>query len=298
MGTEVMIMNPTEQFNFQENKVEVMTLETLKRTHKENDVYGRPVRGIYHYEVLDRVAEMCEKHNLNYEVEEIFAAQNRNGTAPGVAVLPQIEQQYGERAVEAHILRRVYGTVAIRDWETDELTTNIVVAYHQDGIQMAIGPCVKICHNQCILSPQRMVSNFGRDKVTNDEMFRTVDRWLENFEQDMTADRERIKALKARVMKAEDVLKFIGLLVATRVAHDSQKLQKVIPESEKVKVYPLNQGQISEFTEELLMIQNRKKKITAWDVYNVATEIYKPGKTDIPVVINQNSAMAEMLAAF
>ena len=298
MGTEVMIMNPTDQFNFQENKVEVMTLETLKRTHKENDVYGRPVRGIYHYEVLDRVAEMCEKHKLNYEVEEIFAAQNRNGTAPGVAVLPQIEQQYGERAVEAHILRRVYGTVAIRDWETDELTTNIVVAYHQDGIQMAIGPCVKICHNQCILSPQRMVSNFGRDKVTNDEMFRTVDRWLENFEQDMTADRERIKALKARVMKAEDVLKFIGLLVATRVAHDSQKLQKVIPESEKVKVYPLNQGQISEFTEELLMIQNRKKKITAWDVYNVATEIYKPGKTDIPVVINQNSAMAEMLAAF
>lgn len=298
MGTEVMIMNPTDQFNFQENKVEVMTLETLKRTHKENDVYGRPVRGIYHYEVLDRVAEMCGKHNLNYEVEEIFAAQNRNGTAPGVAVLPQIEQQYGERAVEAHILRRVYGTVAIRDWETDELTTNIVVAYHQDGIQMAIGPCVKICHNQCILSPQRMVSNFGRDKVTNDEMFRTVDRWLENFEQDMTADRERIKALKARVMKAEDVLKFIGLLVATRVAHDSQKLQKVIPESEKVKVYPLNQGQISEFTEELLMIQNRKKKITAWDVYNVATEIYKPGKTDIPVVINQNSAMAEMLAAF
>ena len=298
MGTEVMIMNPTDQFNFQENKVEVMTLETLKRTHKENDVYGRPVRGIYHYEVLDRVAEMCERHKLNYEVEEIFAAQNRNGTAPGVAVLPQIEQQYGERAVEAHILRRVYGTVAIRDWETDELTTNIVVAYHQDGIQMAIGPCVKICHNQCILSPQRMVSNFGRDKVTNDEMFRTVDRWLENFEQDMTADRERIKALKARVMKAEDVLKFIGLLVATRVAHDSQKLQKVIPESEKVKVYPLNQGQISEFTEELLMIQNRKKKITAWDVYNVATEIYKPGKTDIPVVINQNSAMAEMLAAF
>lgn len=298
MGTEVMIMNPTEQFNFQENKVEVMTLETLKRTHKENDVYGRPVRGIYHYEVLDRVAEMCERHNLNYEVEEIFAAQNRNGTAPGVAVLPQIEQQYGERAVEAHILRRVYGTVAIRDWETDELTTNIVVAYHQDGIQMAIGPCVKICHNQCILSPQRMVSNFGRDKVTNDEMFLTVDRWLENFEQDMTADRERIKALKARVMNAEDVLKFIGLLVATRVAHDSQKLQKVIPESEKVKVYPLNQGQISEFTEELLMIQNRKKKITAWDVYNVATEIYKPGKTDIPVVINQNSAMAEMLAAF
>ena len=298
MGTEQMVMTPTEQFNFQENKIEVMTLDTLKRTHKENDVYGRPVRGIYHYEVMDRIAEMCEKHNLNYEVEEIFAAQNKNGNAPGVAVLPQIEQQFGERAVEAHILRRVYGTVAIRNWETDELTTNIVVAYHQDGIQMAIGPCVKICHNQCILSPQRMVGNFGKDKVSNEEMFMTVDRWLSNFEEEMTADRERIKMLKSRVMTAEDVLRFIGLLVATRVAHDSQKLQKVMREEDKVKVYPLNQGQISEFTEGLLMIQQKRKKITAWDVYNVATEIYKPGKTDIPVVINQNSALAEMLAAF
>ena len=293
-----MIASPTEQFNFQENKVEAMTLETLRRTHKENDVYGRPVRGIYHYEVLEKVAEMCERHNLNYEVEEIFAAQNKNGNAPGVAVLPQIEQQYGERAVEAHILRRVYGTVAIRNWETDELTTNVVVAYHQDGIQMAIGPCVRICHNQCILSPERIVSNFGKDKVSNEDMFRTVDGWLSNFEKDMTADRERIKALKARVMNADDVLRFIGLLVATRVAHDSQRLQKVMSENEKVKVYPLNQGQISEFTEELMLIQQKKRKITAWDVYNVATELYKPGKTDIPVMINQNSAMAEMLSKF
>ena len=293
-----MIASPTEQFNFQENKVEAMTLETLRRTHKENDVYGRPVRGIYHYEVLEKVAEMCERHNLNYEVEEIFAAQNKNGNAPGVAVLQQIEQQYGERAVEAHILRRVYGTVAIRNWETDELTTNVVVAYHQDGIQMAIGPCVRICHNQCILSPERIVSNFGKDKVSNEDMFRTVDGWLSNFEKDMTADRERIKALKARVMNADDVLRFIGLLVATRVAHDSQRLQKVMSENEKVKVYPLNQGQISEFTEELMLIQQKKRKITAWDVYNVATELYKPGKTDIPVMINQNSAMAEMLSKF
>lgn len=298
MGTEMMIASPTEQFNFQENKVEAMTLETLRRTHKENDVYGRPVRGIYHYEVLEKVAEMCERHNLNYEVEEIFAAQNKNGNAPGVAVLQQIEQQYGERAVEAHILRRVYGTVAIRNWETDELTTNVVVAYHQDGIQMAIGPCVRICHNQCILSPERIVSNFGKDKVSNEDMFRTVDGWLSNFEKDMTADRERIKALKARVMNADDVLRFIGLLVATRVAHDSQRLQKVMSENEKVKVYPLNQGQISEFTEELMLIQQKKRKITAWDVYNVATELYKPGKTDIPVMINQNSAMAEMLSKF
>lgn len=29
--------------------------------------------------------------------------------------------------------------------------------------------------------------------------------------------------------------------------------------------------------------------------YNIATEIYKPGKTDFPALIPQNGAMAELL---
>ena len=108
---------------------------------------------IYHYQVLQRMMDICEKYNLDYEVEEIFAAQNRNKTQPGVSILPQVEQTLGEKAVEAHILRRIFATIRIKDWETDELTTTRVVAYHQDGIQAAIGPCVKVCDNQCVLSP-------------------------------------------------------------------------------------------------------------------------------------------------
>ena len=56
-----------------------------------------------------------------------------------------------------------------------------------------------------------------------------------------------------------------------------------------------NQGQISIFTEEVLKLAMTKGQITAWDLYNVATEIYKPGKTDFPALIPQNGAMAELL---
>mgnify|MGYP001064426154 CR=1 FL=1 len=38
----------------------------------------------------------------------------------------------------------LFTTIRIKDWETDELTTTLVVAYHQDGVQAAIGPCVKL----------------------------------------------------------------------------------------------------------------------------------------------------------
>ena len=268
-----------------------MNFETLQRTYKENDIYNNPVQGIYHYQVIRRMMDICEKYNLDYEVEEIFAAQNRNKTQPGVSILPQVEQTHGEKAVEAHILRRIFATIRIRDWETDELTTTLVVAYHQDGIQAAIGPCVKICHNQCILSPQRSISNYGKKKVTTDELFETVDGWLANFEVNMNEDIARIQRLKRRIIPMEEIYLYIGLLIALRVSHDSSDRNL----SSTVEPYPLNQSQISIFTEEVLKLAMSKGQITAWDLYNVATEIYKPGKTDFPALIPQNGAMAELL---
>ena len=286
-----MVMTAPTQFNFSVNNIETMSLDTLRRTHKENDIYGQPVKGIYHYEVIQRMADLCEKHNLNYEVEEIFAAQNKNKNQPGVVVLPQVEREFGVQAVEAHILRRIYTTIRINDWETDELTTTLVVAFHQDGIQAAIGPCVKICHNQCILSPERSVANYGRDKVTTEELFERVDEWLSNFHTNMTEDRERIKRLKSKVVSPTELYAFIGLLTAIRVSHDSADKRL----SSQVDTYPLNQGQISVFTEDLLKLNLEKGKITLWDIYNVATELYKPGRTDIPAMIPQNGALAELL---
>ncbi|AHF13350.1 hypothetical protein BARVI_12155 [Barnesiella viscericola DSM 18177] len=259
------VLEKQQQFDFQNNGIEVMNFETLQRTYKENDIYGKPVQGIYHYQVLQRMMGICEKYNLDYEVEEIFAAQNRNKTQPGVSILPQVEQTHGEKAVEAHILRRIFATIRIKDWETDELTTTLVVAYHQDGIQAAIGPCVKICHNQCILSPERSICNYGKNKVTTEGVFETVDGWLANFEVNMNEDIARIQRLKRRIVSPEEVYMYIGLLTALRVSHDSSDRSL----SSSVETYPLNQSQISIFTEEVLKLVREKGQITAWDLYNV-----------------------------
>ena len=271
-----------------------MNLATLKRTHEENDVCGNPIRGIYHYQVIERITALCEKYNLNYEVEEIFAAQNRNKNQPGVVISPQLEEKFGEKAVEAHTLRRVYTTIQIKDWETDELTTTLAVAYHQDGIQVAIGPCVKICHNQCVLGAQRSAANYGANKLDTEALFGRVDEWLKNFETEMNEDREKIKRLKETTISAEQIYIIIGMLTAMRVAHDSRDKRL----SQKVDTYPLNQSQISVFTEDLLKIHEDKTQITAWDVYNVATEIYKPQKSDFPTLIPQNVAFADMITNF
>ena len=39
------VLERQQQFDFQQNGIEVMDFETLQRTYKENDIYNNPVQG-------------------------------------------------------------------------------------------------------------------------------------------------------------------------------------------------------------------------------------------------------------
>ena len=154
-------VNNNQFFNFEEAKVQALTLEQLERTHRENDVYEKPLRGIYHFALIHQLIDMCNEIGYNVELYDLFAANNKDRTQPGVVRLPQIEQIKGERAIEAHILRRVFANVRITDFDNQETTTNLAVAYHQKGIQIGFGPNVMICHNQCMLGAQYYGATYG-----------------------------------------------------------------------------------------------------------------------------------------
>lgn len=288
------IQNPKPIFDFETNSVEQMDLATLRRTHRENTPNGDPIRGMYHFQAIERIGEMCRAHGLDYQIEEIFAAQNRNKTQPGVSLLPSVEAQYIPKAIEAHILRRVYTTIRIDNDQTNELTTTLVVAFHQDGLQVAIGPCVKICHNQCILSAERSIADYGKTKVPTEQVFATVDGWLRDFAPQMQEDRARINRLKNTPVSEQEILTYIGILTTMRVAHDSSDKRL----RNKVDTYPLNSAQINRFTEDILKKMHETPNLTAWDVYNVATEYYKADEAEIPTLIPQNLAFTETLFQF
>lgn len=79
------LMTRKETFDFQANKVEIMDLPTLKRTHMEDDYEGNPLRGLYHFQAIENVIDICNRYNLNYDVEEIFAAHNNSKHLPEVS---------------------------------------------------------------------------------------------------------------------------------------------------------------------------------------------------------------------
>lgn len=288
-------VNEDKFFDFEKAKTQAITLEQLSRTHREDDVYGNPLRGIYHFDLFNKVIDECTELGYNVEVYDMFAAQNRDRQSPGVVRLPQVEAVKGQHAVEAHILRRVYANIRITDFDNDETTTNVAVAFHQKGIQIGFGPNVMICHNQCMLSPELYMSSYsekgkkgsGMDVAA---MLDTLKSWLVDARHIIETDRERIAKMKETRITAEQMFLLIGLMTATRVKADTSR--KSIREN---ITYPLNQSQITLFTEDMLEAYHDKEFVTSWDMYNSATNLYKANRMDIPALLPQNRAMVNFM---
>ena len=288
-------VNEDKFFDFEKAKTQAITLEQLSRTHREDDVYGNPLRGIYHFDLFNKVIDECTELGYNVEVYDMFAAQNRDRQSPGVVRLPQVEAVKGQHAVEAHILRRVYANIRITDFDNDETTTNVAVAFHQKGIQIGFGPNVMICHNQCMLSPELYMSSYSEKgkKGSGMEvaaMLDTLKSWLVDARHIIETDRERIDKMKETRITAEQMFLLIGLMTATRVKADTSR--KSIREN---ITYPLNQSQITLFTEDMLEAYHDKEFVTAWDMYNSATNLYKANRMDIPALLPQNRAMVNFM---
>ena len=296
---EVETVDNNHFFDFEKAKVQSLTLEQLRRTVRENDGRdGVALHGIYHYELIDRIVDVCNANNMSVDIYDMFATNNRDKQTPGVSLYPELEQKFGERAVEAHSIRRLYTNIRLRDFDTDELTTNLAVSYTQKGIQIGIGRNVKICHNQCMLGIDRYISDFSvaqhkGAKLSPDEMVAKVAEWVGDLRRIVDEDDEIIRRMKATTLTPAQVLVIIGMLTTQRVQHDTA-IKRICNAS---SLYPLNQAQICRFTEAMLVEQKDKGLITAWSMYNAATDLYKPQTAEQTLILPQNLSFVEFMLA-
>lgn len=285
--------------DFDISKVQTLTLEQLARTEKENDYSGNPLMGIYHFRLIQQVQEMCAERGYKAEIWDLFAANNKDRRAPGVSRLPQKEEKYGERAIEAHILRRVYCNIRLYDLDKgegdDAITTNLAISFHQKGLQVGIGRNVVICHNQTMLNREQYAATYkdGRTPgIALNEMIAKIGVWLDDLRNITTDDDEKIEKMKRRVISAQEMFTIIGMLTSLRVASETKF--KAIRNNNTI---PLNQAQISRITEKMMLAYQDRGKVTAWDFYNAATDMYKPYMLDQPMILSQNLALVDFIEA-
>ena len=290
---------PARFISFEEARVQPLTLSMLERTQLEKDVYGNPLKGVYHFELVRRIVEMCNNHGYNVEIYDMFAAQNKERSAPGVVIIPEAEAKYGEKALEAHLLRRVFTNIRLTDFDDADHTTNLAVSFHQQGIEVGFGNMVKICHNQCMLGAEQYAATYSQrgkgrrgagETTTVDDLYKIVDTWLTNARQIIVEEREIINEMKRISVTPAEVLEIVGILTVKRVQADT--LNKKIRMAEG---YPLNQSQLNKYVELLLLKQLKKPHLTVWDLYDCATELYKPMTMEQPNILPQNVIMANFL---
>ena len=281
-------MEPTETrktFDFSKEKVQTITLAELEATYKENDVYGRPLGGIYHSDLINGISDMARRAGLEVELGDLFAVNNLDGKRPGVALLPEVEEKEGERSIRAHLLRRVFATVHLVAGGTPATSVpSIAISYSQHGIQIGIGPNIHICRNQTILCANQLIANYGYCRIDMDkkelagpDWWRpTVRGWMEEIAMGVMQREwaEIIQSLDEQLVYESDMQQIFGGLMQLRIEADTS--EKSLRTGE---VPPLTQSQINHCMEKVLVKHFGKGgagMCTKWDILNAMTDTLKP----------------------
>jgi hypothetical protein len=278
--------------DFKENPVQTLTFDELKETIDERNVGGNPVSGIVHYVLLERLKSILDEHKFEYEMMPIYATAGGASAYPGVTKIKTIEENYGDGALQAHILRRLITGFNIFRGETEETTQSIAVAYHQQGIQVAFGPNVKICRNQCIYGASNRFQTYGDSKLDVERLFQIVSDWILNYDSLRKEHILILENMKKIILGYPEVCDIIGELNLFRVAKDNLKVRSE---------YILQQNQIGELSTAYLKKITEGNKInygiglTLYDFYNMCTEMYKPEFTDLPNIIGRNHLLGDYL---
>ena len=274
-------------FDFSKEKVQTITLSELEATYKENDVYGRPLGGIYHSDLINGISNMARNAGLEVEMGDMFAVNNLDGKRPGVALLPEVEEKEGERSIRAHLLRRVFATIRMaphRGETVGGFCPAIAISYSQHGIQIGIGPNIHICRNQTILCAKQMIANFGycrlemdkKDLAGPDWWRPTVEGWIDEVAKGVMQQQwaDIIQSLDEQLVYESDMQQIFGGLMQLRIQADTS--EKSLRTGE---VPPLTQSQINHCMERVLIKHFGKGgagMCTKWDILNAMTDTLKP----------------------
>ena len=283
-----LVMETTEArktFDFSKEKVQTITLQELEATYKENDVYGHPLGGIYHSDLINGISDIARSAGLEVEMGDMFAVNNLDGKRPGVALLPEVEEKEGERSIRAHLLRRVFAVIRFVSGGTPETSCPaIAISYSQHGIQIGIGPNIHICRNQTILCAKQLIANYGycrldldKKELAGADWWRpTVEGWIEEVAQGTMQAQwaEIIQSLDEQLVYESDMQQIFGGLMQLRIEADTS--DKSLRTGE---IPPLTQSQINHCMEQVLVKHFGKGgagMCTKWDILNAMTDTLKP----------------------
>ena len=287
------------------SKARGITMEQLHASADLTDRDGNLSNGINAYTLITEVARMADEYHNRCVISDLFVADNKNkALGNGIAINEKITRAYQEKThtedvpFVATTFNRVFCNIQLVGQRTDTHVANIVVATNQRGLQVAIGANCHACRNQTILGATHLVSSFGngdsrRQTLDIEDFKRRVRLMIQGYSFD--DDMRILEQMKRVEIDQETFTKVIGELTAIRVAFDSSIPTVHVMAQGAGNCYPMNSSQIQRFAESLMLTYARKGRMTVYDMYQSATQLYKVASMDMPNVLPQNVAFVNYL---
>ena len=284
---------PARVLDFAANKVEVLTLPELKETVSEQRASGKPLNDILHFNLFEKINERIAKEKLEFKLEGIHCVDGGRKDLPGVSYLDDesLIKEHGEHGLGTYLLRRLIAMYIITTAEDASYNYKLAVAFHQEGIQVGFGPNVKNCDNMSIMSANQRAQSYGPNKMPVEKLLEVIGEWLNNFQETRERELRILKKMQEIDVPHEEVAQVVGELNMIRLTRDSKDIN-LRPE------YPLNQSQINRLAERYLVNRHQFKgegefKTSLYDLYNLGTDMQKPGIMDLPLIIPANHSFGQ-----
>jgi hypothetical protein len=270
--------------DFQINPVEYLELDELKLSVDECNTGNTPCNGITHYNLWCEIANLLMQRNIRFKVEPIAATDSKNRVMPGVSIIPAMEDKYGKGSIQSHLLRRVIGKITLPEYADEEHGSGLAINFHQTGIDIAYGMNVWVCGNLSIYG-DTFIRSYGKDSVPLKKMYEIISDWLYQMDAFRNTDVSVVGQMKQQLLDHTVAIpSLVGKLAmqAVRAAYLDSRV-----------VAPLNIGQVSTFTKNLLTDHGNElqEDVSVWHLMNLATDIIKPGKMNAQDILHQSHAI-------
>lgn len=290
--------------DFVTNPVQVITLDQLAETHRENYPDGSPVGGIYHFQLIQAILENLERRNIVYTIDDIFCAQNRFRRSPGVSILPDVAAREGEGSCASHILRRVFCNISLYlEPSMEGVGYNLALSYTQSGILLGMGPYVYACKNQSIMHADKLISNYtvrGSERLTTEArtipyFMHKVETALDEIEKSWEDDAVTVNYLMAAQATSDDLRKLCGMLLEDHGFATTDN-----PLYHKNYIPSLTINMISDFVQRCINkgYFNTDNDFSFWDLLNAGNYGMKPGEIPFENIAPQSLALTKMFLKY
>ncbi len=271
-----------------ENNLEVLTLDELGRTQREENV-GTAVTKVRHHSFIEDVCEQIDKRSLKPRMDDIYVRKGGPSTAPNANVYPFLEEQYGKNAIEAHVVRKLVTKVFIDAYNDKLSQSTIGIGFNQHGMILAYGQNVHVCNNMSIWG-ENVLSNYGSSKMSSKEMFARFGDWLDAMDEKRKVDQAIIVQLQEMAADHGALPHLIGKMQMAAVRQAYMQGDQA----------PFNINQVTDFTKNYLKRMKQEDKLeinTMWDVYNIGTRLLRATDVrDLEPIYHQNQVFGNFIA--